>query len=140
MNKGDNETAFDDDGGPEIPQGVLRSSKRRGWAGEGLELQHQREHEGKNDDYTAVDIRQFQNTVVGSGYQARGVIRQKTASDGTTVRDLTRSNTDDKEKPIQRQSDTHSRETRCQKVERYISCEGIREFRKEIEQLIKSSS
>ena len=74
----------DDDSklGPSLPAGVLR---RKGavWEGEELELDHYREGRGsankkRKDASAAVDLSQFQNTVVGQGYQAKHVIRQRT--------------------------------------------------------------
>eukprot|EP00590_Aulacoseira_subarctica_P010349 CAMPEP_0172430058 /NCGR_PEP_ID=MMETSP1064-20121228/52914_1 /TAXON_ID=202472 /ORGANISM="Aulacoseira subarctica , Strain CCAP 1002/5" /LENGTH=135 /DNA_ID=CAMNT_0013175849 /DNA_START=242 /DNA_END=645 /DNA_ORIENTATION=+ len=74
----------DDDSklGPSLPAGVLR---RKGavWEGEEMELDHYREGRGsankkRKDASAAVDISQFQNTVVGQGYQAKHVIRQRT--------------------------------------------------------------
>lgn len=94
------------DGGPDVPRGVIRS--RKGWMGDEMEMEHQRQSSKKrtatddeddDDDGnngssskrqqrygpTAVDIRQFQNHVVGEGYQARHVIRQKTVNTGTST-------------------------------------------------------
>src|SRR3569623_769458 len=72
----------DDSSGPVIPhQSASRS--RKGWEGESLELQHEREAHHYNQSGTAtsvvaVDLNQFRNTEVGKGYQAKHVIRQRT--------------------------------------------------------------
>ena len=67
--------------GPTLPKGVLRP-KGRGWAGEDLELRRSvKEHNGKMSTGTvrnaAVDKFEFYNTEVGSGYQAKHVVRQR---------------------------------------------------------------
>ena len=55
--------------------------KRSGWAGEEMELEHhrqtQQQHRLEDSSAVAVDLNQFRNTQVGSGYQAKGVIRQR---------------------------------------------------------------
>lgn len=71
------------------------SSRIRGWAGEEMELAHQREkikeqqessrrvngvnelEETGEEQYSTVNLEQFRNRKVGVGYQARGVMRQK---------------------------------------------------------------
>jgi hypothetical protein len=131
----------DNGGGPSIPAGVLRASKRhRGWAGEELEMEHHRSNKRTKGGFAAVDIKQFQNIEVGAGYQARGVIRQKTSSavQGVAVLDMTTRN-----KAVDRNSmerklprETEAKETKRLRLEKYISCEGLREFRKEIEHLL----
>lgn len=83
--------------GPALPAGVLKT--RTAWAGDELEMDHTREQirRGADDEvdhqatHAAVDISQFHNKEVGSGYQARHVVRQKTGpgSDGIKVRGLT---------------------------------------------------
>ena len=88
-----------DTGGPALPAGVLKSSTA--WGGDNLELEHKRQRirQGQDvaaaADHTAVDINQFRNVEVGSGYQARHVVRQRTGNDGGSsggamkVRDMT---------------------------------------------------
>lgn len=97
---GDN-SGSDEECGPSLPSGVLRS--RGGWAGEDLEMDHQRERlraarqedddndsdhsrsgiredaAKKNDTHVAVDLSQFRNEEVGKGYKAKHVIRQREA-------------------------------------------------------------
>ena len=88
-----------DTGGPALPAGVLKSSTA--WGGDNLELEHKRQRirQGQDvaaaADHTAVDINQFRNVEVGSGYQAQHVVRQRTGNDGGSsggamkVRDMT---------------------------------------------------
>lgn len=88
-----------DAGGPALPAGVLKSSTA--WGGDNLELEHKRQRIRQGQDvaaaaeHTAVDINQFRNVEVGSGYQARHVVRQRTGNDGGSsgggmkVRDMT---------------------------------------------------
>mmetsp|Transcript_15356 Transcript_15356/g.28923 ORF Transcript_15356/g.28923 Transcript_15356/m.28923 type:complete len:179 (+) Transcript_15356:585-1121(+) len=75
---------------------VHAQKRQRCWAGEEMEMEHQREeflrrltqeqqqqHVGREQEkyYHAVNLEQFRNHQVGSGYQAIGVIRQRTAHD-----------------------------------------------------------
>lgn len=143
----DNE-ASSTEGGPAIPAGVLRTS-RKGWAGEEMEIAHLNDQSGK-DAYAAVDIKQFQNTIVGEGYQARGVIRQKNGSEGQSsqFRDFTSKTTSYlattqgggtiARKGPQESNITGTGTTR-KELDDYLRCDGLREFRKEIEQLLNSS-
>ena len=141
----DDHEGSDHDGGPSIPAGVLRTSKR-GWAGEEIEMDHHQRGTSKSG-FAAVDIKQFQNTEVGTGYQARGVIRQKTAvaDQSAAVRDMI---TRIRNKPVddvdsaerKRPREAEPKEAKRQRLEKYMSCDGLREFRKEIEQLLASSS
>ena len=98
MNAGASSDEGSDAGGPALPAGVLKSSTA--W-GDDFELQHKRERIRKGQDvaaaaeHTAVDINQFRNVEVGSGYQARHVVRQRTGNEGDSsgagmkVRDMT---------------------------------------------------
>ncbi|KAL3792974.1 hypothetical protein HJC23_010987 [Cyclotella cryptica] len=74
QNKDD--SSSDDERRP--PSNVLYS----GWAGDFLEIEHQRETAGGRDrskSHTAVDLSQFRNEEVGKGYQAKHVVRQREA-------------------------------------------------------------
>lgn len=136
----DNDDLSSQEGGPEIPAGVLRTSKK-GWAGEELEMEHSTQ-QNSTEEYTAVDIKQFQNIQVGAGYQARGVIRQKTGGgDAQKVQDMTAASSES-ERKRSRQECTKSGTigSKRKTVDEYLKCDGIREFRKEIEQLLLSAS
>jgi hypothetical protein len=76
-----------------LPRSV--GQQRRGWQGEESEIDHQREslNSGKDKDVVAaaVDIRKFQNHLVGEGYQAKHVIRQasaKTTGPSLQIKDM----------------------------------------------------
>jgi len=132
----DDKEKLDEDevGGPEMPRGVV--GRHRGWQGEQLEMDHQLEvvRSGKQSAAAAVDIRQFQNTVVGEGYQAKHVVRQRSAqpTSDLKIQDMTGGTSfrNDKEQNLLK-SDTGARN--------YIENEGLREFRKEIESILSSS-
>lgn len=154
-----------DAAGPALPAGVLKT--RTAWAGDQLEMDHTREHirrGGADTDadhqashHAAVDISQFQNTEVGSGYQARHVVRQKTGagSDGMKVRDMTGcvlSDTKDgggkresekkiknKSEPVaakRKRDDDHGK---YKVADEYLKCKGVREFRLELEKILSSA-
>ena len=161
-----------DTGGPALPAGVLKSSTA--WGGDNLELEHKRQRirQGQDvaaaADHTAVDINQFRNVEVGSGYQARHVVRQRTGNDGGSsggamkVRDMTggasaaaegRSTSDrvdakGKDKDAKaKASDKSSKRSRKHKAEKdeqniadqYLKCKGVREFRLELEKILSSA-
>lgn len=120
--------------GPEIPHG-MHQSRKRGWGGGDMEIQHQREssRKDKQKHVAAVEVGQFQNTVVGEGYQAKHVIRQpsKQATVAKLV-DMTGGRTfhDDSKK-----SNLKSRFDKST----YIESKGLRDFRKEIERILSGS-
>jgi hypothetical protein len=69
----------EDGGGPEMPHGTrMNQTRKRGWGGGDMEMEHQQEatRKEKRKNVAAVRVEQFQNTVVGEGYQAKHVIRQ----------------------------------------------------------------
>ena len=120
----------------ELPRGIVRQ-QRRGWQGEELEIDHQREaiQSGKVKEAAAVavDIRQFQNHVVGEGYQARHVVRQpssKPRGASLQVKDMTGG--------AKFSGDTSTPEKADSGDRRYIQNAGLREFRKEIEAILAS--
>jgi hypothetical protein len=59
-----------------------RVSRKRGWAGDEMEMKHRMQQLSSTDSNqlaaTAVDLSQFRNVEVGKGYQAKGVVRQRT--------------------------------------------------------------
>jgi hypothetical protein len=119
-----------------LPRSV--GQQRRGWQGEELEIDHQRESlkSGKYKDAVAaaVDIRQFQNhVVVGEGYQAKHVIRQssaKTTGPSLQIKDMSGGAKFGRGESKQEMKDTGDRN--------YIQNAGLREFRKEIESILES--
>ena len=120
----------------ELPRGIVRQ-QRRGWQGEELEIDHQREsiQSGKSKEAVtvAVDIGQFQNHVVGEGYQAKHVVRQPSAKPRGArlqVKDMTGGAkfSDDNREPEKTDNGDRS----------YIQNAGLRAFRKEIESILAS--
>lgn len=142
------------------------SSRKRGWAGEDMEINHQynyniEKHQDKSIA-TAVDLSQFRNSQVGKGYQSKGVIRQRTIGntedgDAIEVLDMTKKKGASNEKNSDKKyflEETSSRRKKRKKskkkkdkrknkvleednneVEKYLQCEGVRMFRKEIEKI-----
>ncbi|CAB9531161.1 expressed unknown protein [Seminavis robusta] len=113
----------------------------KGWQGENLELDHQREsirqHKTKATS-AAVDISQFQNHEVGKGYQAKHVIRQQVASQDTVkIKDMTGDKKKRKKEKRQREK-TEKVDTPKAKVQKYLSSPGLILFRGEIEDILKS--
>lgn len=127
----------DDDsgsGGPAMPRGVV--SRRGGWQGEELEMGHRQEMlrggKDKESAVAAVDIRQFQNIVVGEGYQAKHVVRQPGANPASSlkIKDMSGGTVFNREGEKASKSDSGDRD--------YIKNDGLREFRKEIESILAS--
>jgi hypothetical protein len=124
-----------DDGGPAMPpRGV--TGRRRGWQGEELEMAHQATRTDEHHQtVAAVDIRQFQNTVVGEGYQARHVVRQPSASSpAAKTKDMT-GGADMKETKKSTTLDAY----KYTGGNKYIENAGLRQFRREIEDILSSS-
>mmetsp|Transcript_11974 Transcript_11974/g.21591 ORF Transcript_11974/g.21591 Transcript_11974/m.21591 type:complete len:193 (+) Transcript_11974:22-600(+) len=95
MVRSDSDSSSENDTGPALPSGVLRS--RGGWEDAyNIEMEHQREklraagdeHDNtsraKASSHAAVDLAQFRNEEVGKGYQAKHVVRQREASSSAT--------------------------------------------------------
>ena len=123
---------MDDDmmGGPDLPRGV--SSHRGVWQGETLEMEHQQEafRNEKRNIAAAVDIKQFQNNVVGEGYQAKHVIRQPSANQAPkmVVRDMTGA----------KKSGKGAEDSISIDRDEFLKNAGLREFRREIENILSS--
>ena len=108
--------------------------KRKGWEGDELEYRHQSEKlraGAKVETHVAVDLKQFQNHQVGVGYQAKHVVRQRLGTTKTQVEvlDMTQSAADSKA--------THRGKVNL-KLQEYIKSNGMREFRRQIEEILKS--
>ena len=76
---------------------VTAMPKKRGWAGEEMEMNHSRSSlsapgETTTTNATTIDFSQFRNEEVGQGYQAKGVVRQKSHAEREEVKiiDMTR--------------------------------------------------
>lgn len=165
-------------GGNSLPRGVIKS-RRGGWEGEELEIEHsrkqQQQHSSDEDDggdggsskkktqHVAVDLNQFRNTEVGKGYQAKHVIRQRSAHSAAdpyaarselkimdmsqpqptkkgkkTKKKKSRKKEDEKRKRKRDGSnddDGAVEDGRDARLLKYLRCEGIRIFRKELEKM-----
>ena len=120
---------YDDD---MINSGVLR--KRKGWQGDEMELDHQREklREGpRNDTVVAVDLKQFQNHKVGEGYQAKHVVRQKSGATNSTVEIVDMSSNKNPFKTKEKKQD--------ERLSKYLRSNAMREFRRQLEEILNSS-
>ncbi|VEU44472.1 unnamed protein product [Pseudo-nitzschia multistriata] len=116
-----------------------KNDKNRGGWGESMELAHQREAgrrvtAGAPETVVAVDLSQFRNTEVGRGYQARHVVRQRSAAIETTK---TTTVNDRVHLPRARDSERPVKQEPLDK-EDLLRNEGLRLFRKEIESILAS--
>lgn len=159
----DETTSMDSDGGSSSdrevgPSGPHHQGKSKGWDGDHLELEHQRkqaeetstQHHGEP---VAVDLEQFRNTEVGKGYQARHVIRQPRVA--TAAAELSTSSTTSRKiapAPDSSSSRTHQGGTsnisqgkrpaspsstpHDPKLDKYLRCEALRKFRRELDQIL----
>jgi len=126
-----------------------------GWAGDFLEVEHQRETAGGRDrlkSHTAVDITQFRNEEVGKGYQAKHVVRQKEAiaetlgvvdmsggafsSRDKSDQSLTRSSHERRSGKRKHDYDGDTNKKRNNRLESYLKCQGLKTFLGEIEKVI----
>lgn len=136
-----------------VPRGVIRQ-QRKGWDGEDLELEHQREtNQADSSAATAVDLNQFRNTEVGKGYQAKHVVRQRVAQEESVkIQDMSVPREERKEKKKKRKreekqaSDKKTKgskgeedSTGANKLQRYLRCEAMRNLRRELESIVKSA-
>ena len=145
---------------------------KKGWAGEEMEMSHRREQLRNTDhtrtsaqQYGTVNLEQFQNKEVGHGYQARGVIRQRTGlpSSNLNIVDMSKKNpqqekeedggnnsvtsaSSSKEKRRKRKSKrkrSDSEKTRKEiptdPTEQFLRCKALRDFRKELEKILLES-
>ena len=132
----------DEEAMDELPRGVV-SRKRRRWKGEEMEMEHQldssssRRDDNKKSGFAAVDISQFHNSVVGEGYKAKHVVRQATVPKSATetkIKDMTGGAQFDANVTASRHQDL---ETTKLDTETLLKNDGLRAFRKEIENLLK---
>ncbi|KAG7363929.1 hypothetical protein IV203_037131 [Nitzschia inconspicua] len=166
---GGNSYKYDDNGDDdELQDDGLSSShpamafaarqKRKGWQGEELELEHRRQQMmakppsgTETTTVTAVDLNQFRNTEVGEGYQAKHVVRQRTAPTVPVPFSSPPTMTNTAAAAAAAAAETHSRSTIHTAVvstktnqallitkEAMLENTGLREFRKEIEKILSS--
>lgn len=128
----------DDDGNflPSVPMTNSYSSKRRGWDGDHLELNREQPSENLAS-HVAVNLGQFRNEQIGVGYQAKHVIRQRYVPDtSVAVHDMTldttsriRTQTKHRQEKLR---DVTTKSMPVTRLQKYLNCEGMRNFRKEL--------
>lgn len=122
---------------------VGHSRKNKGWGGQEMEMDHrlqQLRSSKDGDTVTAVDLKQFRNEEVGKGYQARGVVRQKTGN-GTSqtmeIVDMTKKDKKGSGKSAKKEKRKRDKkEAEEDGSNKYLRCDSIRVFRKEIEKIV----
>jgi hypothetical protein len=145
------ESDSDMKGGPAVPRGVLRADWReRG----GEELERSTRSGETLRAVAAVDVRQFRNEEVGKGYQARHVVRQPRATPADVkIVDMSSSksnvkDTDERKRKyhpehpeVKKSRPEHpevneSNEKKSSRRRRYLQCDALRGFRKELEKIV----
>jgi hypothetical protein len=124
-----------------------RQQHRGGWQGEEMELQHeqnQQQDSNTKDVSAAVDLKQFQNTEVGVGYQAKHVIRQRTSAVAVATADAAATATNNKQDVSTNNLNKkmmYDHNNTAQVIptkEEFIRNDGLRMFRKEIENILST--
>lgn len=144
------------DGERHLPPNVL-NSQRRGWAGENLEIEHQRESfasEDKKSRTAAVDLSQFRNEEIGKGYQAKHVVRQRgTAVSSADVVDMSggafelKGGSEKKTSKKERNEKKSGKRKREKdrgvgadqsdtRIDSYLECKGLETFLEEVEKML----
>lgn len=162
------------------------STKKRGWAGDEMEMNHKIQQLSSSTTTTAVDLKQFRNEEVGIGYQSKGVIRQRGIGDYHEEKEYKivdmskkpimeknqqssssededdyessihsrnkhkkskkeskrkRKRKDEKERKVHREKKKEQHEENNNNViDKYLQCEAVRIFRKEIEKIVKETT
>jgi hypothetical protein len=125
---------------------------KTGWAGEEMEIAHQRgdSSSSRKEKYQTVNLEQFRNNEVGNGYQARGVVRQKTGEMGSKMNiiDMTKKqpqsdgSNDDKEakkRRSKRQRISGQKDENMGSIDIFLQCQALRDFRKELEKILSEA-
>ena len=133
-----------DDGNllPSVP--VAYSTKRRGWDGDHLELSREQPSVEDLASHTAVNLGQFRNEQIGIGYQAKHVVRQRSVPDTLVdINDMTQKTTINPTIGTKRKHEKLDKvDTGLKPVNRlqqYLNCKGMRQFRKELTSIESSS-
>jgi hypothetical protein len=147
----DDSSSSDDDGPRHLTTGTSRH--RGGWQGDEMEMEHQRSqfnnpNNNNNNAPTAVDLNQFRNTKVGEGYQARHVVRQRTAASSSSPAAATEPQPSKKKKkdisPSSSSRQTPTVSTQSQSdvldLQMLLRNDGLRTFIKEINDILSSPS
>jgi hypothetical protein len=118
------------------PDGFSRV--RRGWEGDHMELEREQPIE-RGSSFAAVELEQFRNHQIGVGYQAKHVIRQKSAPNSSiAIHDMTTATTKETEsEPKKKQKLQPEQSSRLQ---HYLQSDGLRKFRKELSSIESSTS
>jgi len=116
-----------------------------------MEMEHARDSWNQpktKEGVVAVNLEQFRNYQVGEGYQAEFVVRQKTGHDevtskataATTSKSVSDKKTYDEKdrKRAKREKKRKSEEEKQHPLLKYLQCEGLRRFRKEIQKIEES--
>jgi len=115
--------------------GAMASRRRQehhgsGWGSRGdeMESEHKRNHNVQRGP-TAVDLEQFRNHAIGKGYQAKHVVRQKEmTTQHVVVHDMTDQNQD---------TTTRTTTPHDEKLAKYLQSSAMRDFRRQLEDLLK---
>lgn len=103
--------------------------KRKGWSGQDMEISHTLEKMHEPDTVAAIDLKQFRNTKVGEGYQAKHVFRQRTGMESRTkIVDMS-GETSKVEKKLRKEN----------KMRKYLESAGVREFRRQLDKILNST-
>jgi hypothetical protein len=112
------------------------SNKRRGWDGEHLELHREQPTENLTS-HAAVNLQQFRNEHIGVGYQAKHVIRQRSVPDNSVVVHTMKLNSTSNVQVQAKRKHEKIQSNRAEpkpltRLQTYLKCEKLREFRKEL--------
>ena len=117
-------------------------NKRRGWDGDHLELNRQQSKEDLAS-HVAVDLSQFRNEQIGVGYQAKHVIRQLYVPNDSVemALDTTANNTTHEKRKHEElgKVDAKSKSITGTRIQKYLKCNGLRKFRKELASIESST-
>lgn len=144
----------DDEEGPPLPAAAAAaasSNRRGGWQGEALEMEHQRLHDNNSskgsNSFTAVNLDQFRNTIVGEGYQAKHVVRQRTVVERTTDKSTTTAKKLSSSSERRQDETTNSASASVpatsstqMDLQTLLQNDGLRTFCKEIDSILSSPS
>ena len=124
------------------------TNRNRGGWGEAMELAHQKQqsssvgNSNSNNNpssVVAVDLNQFRNTEVGSGYQAKHVVRQKKAAVATTTQTIVNNNNNSNfQMSGGNQKSNKGFHEKAIETEELLKNDGLRAFRREIESILSS--
>mmetsp|Transcript_1797 Transcript_1797/g.2588 ORF Transcript_1797/g.2588 Transcript_1797/m.2588 type:complete len:164 (+) Transcript_1797:139-630(+) len=145
------------------------AKRKNVWAGEEMEMKHQLQWSKEkaksakgNEDYATVDLSQFRNTEVGVGYQAKGVVRQRSGYEESNISKTKRKETlppqipkadnaleqNIRQQPFKNDSEriqekdmtnTSASSNKAPEFNKFLQSKGIRDFRREIEKILSQA-